>query len=710
MHARFPGRLVFVALFALANAAPAQSPNSSLHKVPADAMFYSSSLRIGEQIDTFLKSNAYAKLQAMPAAKMALKHLMEQAHKPGNPLGLMMSFMHAPENQELHAVLHDMFRNEMFSYGGADMAKLLSLASEMTVGIQMNQMMMRMQGDNSPEGQLKALLSGMKDSVDDIVAPDIVFGFRSTKPDSVKNLLPRLEAALNKAMEKAPKELQGRLKREKIGDADAVVLSLDGSMVPWEKTKIEDLEDEKDEFKPLVDKLKALKVKVTLAVKGEYVLLCMGSDNSAIAKFGQGPALATLPEFAPLAKFADKRLVSISYTSMKFAEAMGTSPKDLADMVKQAKEGLESSPLSEELRGKIVKDLDAMFKEFEKDLPKPFATMGFQFLTDTGAEGYDYHFNTKTAYKPLTMTDNMGGTPLVALAGRGEDATPAYKKIVKWLKVFYGHGEAAAEEMGFADQVKGAMEQAMPFLQRFDEITGGLFLPSLADAQGGLVLDSKWSSKKWFPELDQEGSELPMLEVGFLFGVSDAEKLVESFKGYRKLVNDLLDVARTFGGGMIPEDGMPAPKTQAVGTANAFYWPVPPMGQDPAIQPNIAVSKSMMSISMSMQHATRLHTNKPLVGNWKALANGNAIHEIAWVDFAGLMKTARPWVEKLGVPALLKEVKDNAPEGLRKEDIPAQVATLLDVLGCLKSAAAVTYRDGANTVTHSVTVVEDIKK
>ena len=134
------------------------------------------------------------------------------------------------------------------------------------------------------------------------------------------------------------------------------------------------------------------------------------------------------------------------------------------------------------------------------------------------------------------------------------------------------------------------------------------------------------------------------------------------------------------------------------------------MGQDEVIQPNIAVSKSMMSIAMSLQHATRLHTSKPLTGDWKALANGNAVHEIAFVDFAGLMKTTRPWVEKLGVPALLKEVKDNAPEGLRKEDIPAQVATLLDVLSCLKSAAAVTYREGANTVTHSVTVVEDIKK
>ena len=42
--------------------------------IPADASFYSTSLRLGEQMDQFFKSNAFAKLRALPAAKLAMEN------------------------------------------------------------------------------------------------------------------------------------------------------------------------------------------------------------------------------------------------------------------------------------------------------------------------------------------------------------------------------------------------------------------------------------------------------------------------------------------------------------------------------------------------------------------------------------------------------------------------------------------------------------
>jgi hypothetical protein len=711
MHARICRRFALVALFAFAAVAPAQMPDCSLKKVPADALFYSSGLRLGEQWDIWAKSKAHAKLMSLPAIKFAIKHVHDEANKPDNPAGKLIAFCHAEENKELIATLHDLFRNEVFCYGGEDNIKLLSLVGQSFGGFHADRIAKQIQGDNSSEAQLKSVLDGLKDSLDSIVAPDFVIGFRTTKPDAVRSQLPRLQAALAKAMEKAPKEIQDRLKREKIGDADALVFPLDGTLVPWEKTKISSLEDEKDEYKPLIDKLKSLKVTITLAVKGDYVLLCIGGSSAAVAKFGSGPSLESLPEFAPLAKFADKRITGINYSSKKAAELTGTSPKDLAEFVKSIKEGLKATPLSDELRDKIINDLEKAMKEAESMLPKPNATMSFGFLNGTGAEEYLYRFNTAAAIKPLTITENMGGTPLLAVAGRGDDATPGYRRFVKWLKIFNGHAEAAAAELApeqIVDQMKMGLEQILPYLKRFDDITGNQFLPALADGQGGLVLDGKWMSKKWCPYLDQNGNELPMVEMGLLFGVSDATKLIEAFQGYRKLINDLMDVARGFGA-QVPEDGIPAPKSQSAGSATAYYWPMPPMGQDETVQPNVAISKSLMSISLSMQHAARLHSNKPLAGDWKALANGNPVQEVAFVDFAGMLKVARPWVEKIAVPNMLKEAKDNAPEGMRKADIPPQVSAIFDILSCLKSASAVTYRDSNNTVTHSVTVVEDIK-
>ena len=54
--------------------------------VPADAAFYSASLRLKEQLDIFLESNAYAKLMEIPLvqlAKMQVEFQWQQAALPG---------------------------------------------------------------------------------------------------------------------------------------------------------------------------------------------------------------------------------------------------------------------------------------------------------------------------------------------------------------------------------------------------------------------------------------------------------------------------------------------------------------------------------------------------------------------------------------------------------------------------------------------------
>src|SRR5262245_56424876 len=116
MYARISRSIALIALFTVAAAAPAQVPDCSLKKVPADAMFYSTSLRLGEQFDIFAKSKAHAKLMSLPVVQLAMKHAHEEAHKPNNPLGQLIAFAHADENKELMAVVHDLFRNEIFMF------------------------------------------------------------------------------------------------------------------------------------------------------------------------------------------------------------------------------------------------------------------------------------------------------------------------------------------------------------------------------------------------------------------------------------------------------------------------------------------------------------------------------------------------------------------------------------------------------------------
>ena len=113
----------------------------------------------------------------------------------------------------------------------------------------------------------------------------------------------------------------------------------------------------------------------------------------------------------------------------------------------------------------------------------------------------------------MTILDHVGGAPLGALAVRVGDGTSGYKTLVKWLKVIYGHAEAVLGELaGEAQQqqFQTAMQLIQPHLKKFDEITATMLLPALADGQIAFVIDGKWTSKQWFPELDQGGKELPM--------------------------------------------------------------------------------------------------------------------------------------------------------------------------------------------------------
>src|SRR5436190_9239410 len=124
---RTSARWLAMALLFVGSRAAAQTPQGAVGKVPADAMFFTSGQRLGEQFDIFYKSNAYAKLRALPAVKLLHQQLMQEAHKANNPIGHVMEIFSKPEMADLRHVLIDLFRNEIFAYGGQDTMKFLQI-------------------------------------------------------------------------------------------------------------------------------------------------------------------------------------------------------------------------------------------------------------------------------------------------------------------------------------------------------------------------------------------------------------------------------------------------------------------------------------------------------------------------------------------------------------------------------------------------------
>ena len=100
-----PSRLLAVALTVTLAAGPTSAADpaadTSLALVPADAAFYSASLKLGEQWDRFVQSNAYTKLKALPALQAGLEQLRAESGKTDTPLGHIAAVLKEPANQEL---------------------------------------------------------------------------------------------------------------------------------------------------------------------------------------------------------------------------------------------------------------------------------------------------------------------------------------------------------------------------------------------------------------------------------------------------------------------------------------------------------------------------------------------------------------------------------------------------------------------------------
>ena len=685
---------------------------SSLKLIPADASFYSTSLRIGEQMDRLLKSNAYAKLRALPATQFALDRFHDAAGKPDNPVGQMMQLLKDPANQQLADLLRDLPRQEIFVYGGPHWAKLMPVLLDANWAQQFAPLKAMLSGQDASKAQLRALLHVFNANADKIEFPDLILGFKLSETAPAKAQLKRLETLLTQLTAHNPK-FKGRVKWTKVGGADALTISADGSMVPLDQIPWSNIEESEGEFQKLRVRLKTLTLNVTLLVKDGYLLLTVGPHAGVAEALGRGPALSTLPELAPVAKFADRNPVAISYLSKALSAGSSTTGENLVGMLDMAKDALDKVSLSEKLRAKIEKDLKRLLTDVAESLPKPGATVAVSFFSDRGQETYVYYYGSSSAAapKPLTILDHLGGTPLIAVAAPVSDPTPGYRKFVSVLKTIYGDLDAAAKELApeqIYTQAHDSMEMALPFLKKLNDITGDQFLPALGEGEVALVWDAKWKSKQWFQGFDQHGKDLPMFELGIVRTVSDAAKLLQSFRAYRELVNELMAKANDFGANL-PEGGMPKPQEKKGAAGTEYFWPMPPVGQDKQVQPNFGLSDKLIAFSLSLKHTDSLLTPTPLKIEGGPLNDKKPALSGVVVNFAGFVRAIRPWVEQFALPMILEQMPEGAPPGLGKKDIPAQVKTVLDVLACLKTYTSVTYKDGDATVTHSELVIRDLR-
>jgi hypothetical protein len=724
-----PGTLAVLVLAALAWTPPARAaeeskPEGSLALVPADASFYSAMLRNKEQIDIIAKSKAWAALRDMPGVQMAWQMVKAQYQEKGGKLAGLRELLEQPENRELLALLGDAVSHEIFTCGGANWAHFLELMTLLNNAQRYGPMLALI--EKGPEGASKSNLQALlvlrtaAAHPELIQFPDGVVGFKLTDTRRAQNQLHRLKV-LGDAITSGIPVLNGRLKSVKVGDDLFLALELDGSMVAWERSPIKDLEEKEGEFDGLVKKLKELKLTVSLGVKGDYLLLGIGSSAEVVAQIGgKGKRLADLPQLKPVLAAAGKRLTSIGYTSAALRAEVGWTSKDVDNLLAFARKALAVADISEAKKKQITRDLEALSREMLKEAPTYGPEVSFAYLTGRGTESWSYDYTKEQELdgsKPLTLLNHLGGNPLLAAVWRQKTNPETYKQFVAVLEKFYGHAEdilLAKLEKEPREVYEKYSKEVFPFLKRLDEITGTLLLPALADGQIGFVLDAKWKSRQWQKDLPPLPSALPLPEPAIVPGVSDADLLRKAMSSYRTLVNDAIAKARELiPQADIPDIQVPEPESKESKGGGLYYYPLPPqLGVDPQVVPTAGLSRKVAVLTLSHAAAERVLQEKPLAVKGGPLADLKAPRATAaYLDWPAVVDTFAPWVEMV---VMLAPVRDFAPgardEESAKKDVLGQLRTVIRVLKVVRGSTSSTVLQDGVWVTHGETAIRDLEE
>jgi hypothetical protein len=735
-------RITFVALTTLAltntmlvraNGAELAEQAHSLKQVPADASFYSASLRFKEQWRAFLDSKAYTKLMEIPfiqIAKMQVSFQWQQSEEPH--VAKVREYVQSSAGKDAVAILKEMFSDEGFMYGGSDFAESMKLfmdlnslrrpyikAKETTGEEDSNK------EKNPTEANVDRVLDILEKHADTFKVPTMVMGFRIKDQARAKRELDEVHSQLRNLLDESAPEIAAHLERNQIAGHEFLTLQLDGTMLPWDKIHDEAKQLDDEQFDKLKSFISKQKLAVALGVTDEFVILSISESTDHLEKMGQGPVLADAPAIKWLEKHAGERVVAVQYVSKAFAKSLGSPQRTIDDIARAVEQGLTQAKISEEHRKEIEGDIRKL--DLARYMPEPGDTAGVAFLTARGYEGFQYSGAKRPmmdSSKPLSILGHVGGSPMVVVASRSKQNVEDYKQIVAWLTQTTEHIEKIVQEKAEADdwtKYQEIRKRAVALLERLDKANREHLYPALADGQGAIVFDVEAKSKKWFKKMPESPKPLPMFEMAFAASVSDAEHLRQGISEYIDVAVEAYKLVKEYNPKKMPELKMPkAEISEMSGGGKMYTYPLPKKwGVDPQVAVNAGLTDKVVAVSFMPKTTERmLQDTTPELDT--SLKFDRPAAMVAHVEFAKFINALRPWID-YGVDVATGKLKvhkdgddddkpaEQNPVALQMGFVVPQVQQFLEVMTTLRSFSAMSYEDGGLWITHSETHFQDLK-
>ncbi len=683
----------------------------SLKLVPRDAAFYSASLRLREQLEIVANSNWWQRVQQVPVLQIGLIQAEQAWAFPPTPeIQQVKDWFDSDQGQQIKELLAEMWSDEVFVYGGTNMADFVELMVAAQTGMSQLGTVSGTEDESEldPEQVKEYLRKFIDANAARIRLPDLVMGFRIENENGVTKQLDTLEAALRDMMKEASIELDEHFSRKISSASDLLIFDLPSSLIPWEDVEVE-IDD--DEFYQLLRKaLDGKQATIAVGRVGEFLLLSMGNSAEHLTELGSGEVLNDHPAIQKLTKHAAERAVNIEFVSGDFLRTVNNNKKAFENLALTGRQALAEANITEDDREQISSDIDEFVADVMALLPEPGDMSSIGFLTDRGYESFAYNWAAQKgadATERLTLLDHVGPKPAAFFVSREANDLDSYSKLAEWfprvLKDFEIIAVSEAEPDDWAEYLE-AKQKIMPLLKRLDEANREQLIPGLANGQGGLVIDLTVSEKTWCDFMNPANKPLTMPALMIVMGVSDAEKLRAGARTYFDVTQDAIDMFSEVEEFEVPPIQLPIPDVSEVGSTTTYTWPLDPsFGASPAVAPHFAVSDSVAVLGALPAATENLLDESVLKIDSPVAQFDRPLAMASHCDFNQMLDVTQAWVD-YGFQYIAEQQIDEQNLALF---VKPQLDQILELSRPLKSATSISYREAGVWVTRSEVQIED---
>ncbi len=642
---------------AFASPCAAQLDRSSIARVPSNVDLYIGGYDMGGPWRAFWESRAMRQLRQSQLGTELVDEFQQAWRERRGSLARLRSIIENRNTQESLLFIEDVVSKDFFFAADESLSDFMQRLSTV---LRKSHLLTDPSISNAEKAEW---VYGWIDQLGpDWKVPNLILAGSITDTEGALNKVDQMEGILRLGLgtRSEAKPFLKLLKRIEDKRGTRLQWRIPFASIPWDFVPTNEVFDS-ESLDRLREVLTDKSLVLTFGILDEQFIVALGNTTDPMPATTRESSLLEHPDMKGVRDHQHQKITGIRYSSDRLAQAIyelgwkDFFSKLANSALKPMTYELEDSEYLEWLRT-CIDDAGWIDSAIESHIPEPRGSTEWSLLVDNGWEVHAHHRTVNRLFAgsgPLKGASHWGARPLVVLD----------VKLAEHPEYFTTSRSIVRRIKQRLDDLKGVPVRDLPdprwseFLSAVDRVWPNVLqgaewwqnevLPNMNGEHVFVLHADGLSSLQWHPEMPKAKELLPIPEIAILTGIRSRDGWVQTLRGARDLVGNLL--------GPSPEDnaGEPSilekirrPVRSDHNGEIVFGYPIPESCPAPkSMMPRVQIGPHWSILSYSDSQMLDVSTpSSPSVGNGLFQVR-EGIAKGAWVDLGGLSRMATPWIE-----------------------------------------------------------------